>query len=1646
MARAVVDTRSFTKPTVFSGKDEEWSDWRFQFEAYIGLLGGLMLDRMEEAAAQADLPALGTLPEEQALESKNLHYMLVQLCRGKALTLLRSTQHHNGYLAWQRLVRQYQPHIATRTVGLLHAILNPRFRAQGTLEEWETDWLQWEAEVLKYEREDGALDDSIRVAIVMSRLPSVIAPQLQTQSERFVRNYTALRSTILAFLEANRHYPGMITKQPQTDTSAPMDVDAIQSKGKNSYRGKGKDKSGKGYGDYHKGNGDNQKGADGKSKKGKGKGVCWNCGGTGHKSKACPSPPSHSGKAKGKGKGKSVQAVEGHTQETAAGSGETANVGSVEAEADQWIMTMSTAAEPMADQQLLIDSGSQIHVCPRSWHEEIPIAVTKPLVVRSAGGHVLKHYGTRRIPLTMESGKVWPVTFEVADVKRPILSVHLLVKEGCSVVFAPDRCLVTHGDGTRIVMTELKGTYSLGSEVMGIDVTEPPGATPQIRTPPEPPNPPPADTVARHNMLHIPHEPWCKVCRMARIRDDPHRSIQPGRREDEENRHVQVQLDYAFGTEDTAAGVVTTTILTVRLVSSGWSGATVVSNKGATPFAVRWLVSFLKSAGPQPYRLHCDSEASIQALADAVTKEMNNGSRVIVAPTGSHSSVGVVERFHEELHAAIRAQKMQFEQRLARSLPLSCPLYSWLIRHAGWCIPRYSKHGTKTPHEHLYGIPYDGTVVNFGEFVLARDPSATEQAKHKERAYEGWWLGRSEVSGEHLVAVAQTGFVERFRTIRRRSASEQVDLNILRLGAVPWNRSAALRAQLPAEAEDTRPAVHIAPPNQIRVPGSVNRDNPPEEHPELGPAGEVAKGRVLDPAPKHGPSSMSQSRRDMRGDLGATPGCPACAMYGRWGHGRHHNRACRVRRRQWETEQNEAKRVRIQEGVPGEIGSTQQQVVMQRSTSGSSLETSDVQEPEAKRTRTESQEVPSPGTSSGVTGASSAHWLTPGSSYVTYDPADHMEEVDQVEGYTPATVQQVYCDITGQVLEEEETNEWDSQEMEKVESLGTFGEYMTIGEAQADGYKVIGTRFMRDHRKRKSRLVVQDVRRGPVDPEHWAPTPSLLVLKLTLLFAAVWGWGCTLCDVSSAFLYAWMPEELRYAVTLPRGYGRAGCCVPLRKSLYGLRVAPNLWSAHFSETMKRLGFYQSKLDASLYIRNNCLAVVHVDDLVILGTSEIRSEIVNSLREEYKLKHAEIVEKPGDRVKLLGRVLVKTSLGYQLLNDPHHVVELQDLFEMSKNTKGAMTPGEKDTDEPDDLDELPQDECHLMRKAIGKLMWLAHDRADIKHRVSKIAQDLSKPLVRTRKMTKRLVRYLIDHPVGASSLEPNLHKKNAIKLMLASEDPFQFPGGWNPDKDQGADRRSLKAYVDSDWAGDRQTRHSISGGCLFLFDCMVQAWSRKQPTVSLSSAEAELQALNTGVLEAQQLQNHVTELLSMKSGQDVQAWGVTVYTDSTAARAIALKQGLSPKVKHLNIKQLYCQEFFQAEGHDLQKVSGKFNPADLMTKAVDIKTLTRLRPMLGLTIFGGELEQKAVESIAANSRQEDAHHRLVELGSSALGRALGVSEGRGKRAVMSSVLIQSLMCVEAGTDEACPYEQSQWQCWHFAILLMLCLGMVMSFVG
>ena len=53
---------------------------------------------------------------------------------------------------------------------------------------------------------------------------------------------------------------------------------------------------------------------------------------------------------------------------------------------------------------------------------------------------------------------------------------------------------------------------------------------------------------------------------------------------------------------------------------------------------------------------------------------------------------------------------------------------------------------------------------------------------------------------------------------------------------------------------------------------------------------------------------------------------------------------------------------------------------------------------------------------------------------------------------------------------------------------------------------------------------------------------------------------------------------------------------------------------------------------------------------------------------------------------------------------------------------------------------------------------------------------------------------------------------------------------------------LIVYSDSDWAGDKDTRHSVGGYIMYLAGVPILWKSKIQRTVSLSSAEAEYYAL------------------------------------------------------------------------------------------------------------------------------------------------------------------------------------------------------------
>ena len=59
---------------------------------------------------------------------------------------------------------------------------------------------------------------------------------------------------------------------------------------------------------------------------------------------------------------------------------------------------------------------------------------------------------------------------------------------------------------------------------------------------------------------------------------------------------------------------------------------------------------------------------------------------------------------------------------------------------------------------------------------------------------------------------------------------------------------------------------------------------------------------------------------------------------------------------------------------------------------------------------------------------------------------------------------------------------------------------------------------------------------------------------------------------------------------------------------------------------------------------------------------------------------------------------------------------------------------------------------------------------------------------------------------------------------------------------------MVAYSNADWAGCPDTRRSTSGYCVYLGPSLVSWSSKRQPTVSRSSAEAEYRAVANATAE------------------------------------------------------------------------------------------------------------------------------------------------------------------------------------------------------
>ena len=178
-------------------------------------------------------------------------------------------------------------------------------------------------------------------------------------------------------------------------------------------------------------------------------------------------------------------------------------------------------------------------------------------------------------------------------------------------------------------------------------------------------------------------------------------------------------------------------------------------------------------------------------------------------------------------------------------------------------------------------------------------------------------------------------------------------------------------------------------------------------------------------------------------------------------------------------------------------------------------------------------------------------------------------------------------------------------------------------------------------------------------------------LRTMLALAAIHNWEIRQMDVKMAFLNGKLQEEIY--MRQPAGFtdGTERVC-RLRRSIYGLKQAGNVWNKEWNRAMEDLGFTCIKTDYCCFRRYNentiAIILIWVDDLVIFTNN--KSELD---RIERELKSKFEISVIGEPSMLLGMKITRDCNKRTItLSQAHYIDQILKRFGL-QDANPVQTP-------------------------------------------------------------------------------------------------------------------------------------------------------------------------------------------------------------------------------------------------------------------------------------------------------------------------------------------------------------------------------------
>ena len=276
--------------------------------------------------------------------------------------------------------------------------------------------------------------------------------------------------------------------------------------------------------------------------------------------------------------------------------------------------------------------------------------------------------------------------------------------------------------------------------------------------------------------------------------------------------------------------------------------------------------------------------------------------------------------------------------------------------------------------------------------------------------------------------------------------------------------------------------------------------------------------------------------------------------------------------------------------------------------------------------------------------------------------------------------------------------------------------------------------------KYKARVVVKGFSQiaGLDFNETFAPIVRIESIRIIFSIAAANDLYILHVDCQNAFLHG--KSDVEIYITQPKGFidkRFSDKVLRLNKSLYGLKQAPRIWYLFLCRVILGLGFVALEIDPCIYIREDVILEVYVDDIQIVAPTKDRCDAV---LQELK-KHLNI-ESKGPIQSFLGINVIRNWNQHLIaLNQGAYIDKLVTEFGLI-NAKVTSTPLDKSLPL---LNATPGEKmCNpeYYQRLTGSLNYLAvFTRPDIAFAVSKLAQFNANPSAIHLKAALHVLRYL-----------------------------------------------------------------------------------------------------------------------------------------------------------------------------------------------------------------------------------------------------------------------------------------------------------------